>query len=337
MGEWVPLSHNHIREGLSEIQLIVGGGGFAFTKLNCAGKEPAIMHLGNKLEECVHLREIVLSNNAITDITATAQLSHLLKLQIDNNAVNQISCLAGSPNLPWLQQIDLTNNQIKVLPPLFSLPKLRFLKLEGNSIASLELGTGHEALEELELQGNELESLKGLGCLKSLRFLNASNQKEKKLASLEGLDAPMLSKLDVSGNSLATLKHISGVPVCAELFVSDNALGAPEEADSIPEEFVELGKALPMLRFVAVAGNPVGEMKSELLFVAPQLKKIDEEDVTNEHREAAKARGEEIRLAIEERERLAAEAKAEEERLKAEEEAAAAAEAAAAEAEGGGD
>ena len=46
------------------------------------------------------------------------------------------------------------------------------------------------------------------------------------------------------------------------------------KADSMPEEFVELGKALPALRFVALAGNAVGDMKSELLKAVPQLNKV---------------------------------------------------------------
>lgn len=329
-----PLSADILRGALSEIKPIVGGGGFAFTKLDVT--EKSLNHLGNKVQSCSHLRQVILSNNQFDDITPVSRLRHVLTLQADNNAITSIDCFSvedsqDSPgaDLPWCQRIDLSTNKLTALPSLAALVRLRFLRLESNEIATLEAFGGHPAIEELELQGNKLTSLRGLGPCGKLRRLNVSGNQ---LESLEGLDAPVLTYLNISSNSLASLEHIGGAVSCSELDVGGNQI-APEVPDSLPTEFLRLGKELQKLKSLALAGNPAADLKSELIICAPQVKDIDGEAVTDDDRVAATERHEEIKKAEEQRAIEKAEADAEAARAAAEAEAAAAAEAA----EGGGD
>lgn len=313
--EFVPLTHEILSQSLSQIDRAVGGGGFAFTRLDCSNKE--LTDLGNKVENYLQLRHIILSNNKLNSIDALTKLPHLLTLKLDNNEVNTLECLHDA-SLPWCQRIDFTVNKLTAVPPLSALGRLRFACFATNEIATLEGFGDHAALEELQLQENQLTSLKGLGCLSSLKSLTVSSNQ---LTSLEGLNAPVLERLDASKNQLAALEHIAGVPVCKDLDLSDNQLSA--EDPNLPE-LRRLGRDLPSLQSLNIAGNS-SDLRIEVIVAAPQISIIDGEPVSAEDREAATAKEEELQEA--------AKAKAEEEARLAAEAAAAEAEAAAAGAE----
>jgi Leucine-rich repeat (LRR) protein len=318
--DWQPLSHAILKDGLADIELCVGGGGFAFTKLDCSNKE--ITDLGNKVDAYKQLRHVILSQNKITDLTAIMKLPHLLTLQADENAVNQLDCVQDSA-LPWCQRIDLSKNQLTKVPSLLPFERLRFAKFAENVIESLQGFGDQPVLEVLELQGNSLTSLVGMGCLKSLRHLNLeSNQ----LTSLEGLDTPVLTKLDLGSNALESLAFIGGAPKCSELILT----GCKLSGDDIQlPELKRLAGDTPELRTLALSGNPLFDVlsggenpKAELLARVPQVTivvGVEVEAVLDEDREAAVTRAEELvvlkkeadeQFAREEAERLAAEAEA---------------------------
>lgn len=299
--------------GLSEILPVVGGGGFAFSKFDCSKKDPPITHLGNKLEDCTHLRHVTLSDNQITDLTAVSRLPHTLDLLAENNAVESVACLENA-ELPWCQVIDLGGNKIINLTSFGALHRLRFLRVDNNEIASLEGFGGHPTLEELTLKGNKLTTLKGFGRLDKCTVLDLS---ENQLESLEGLDAPVLPRLEVSKNKLASFEHVGGAPVCEYLVATDNALEKPEVEDSLPTEILRLLSQLPVLGSMSLAGNGVGDMKLEIVVCLPDLRELDGEAITEEDRVGAKERAEQIQAAEEARAVAAAEA-AEQARLEAE-------------------
>lgn len=325
--DWQPLSHLILKDCLKDIDLCVGGGGFAFTKLDCSNKE--ITDLGNKVDAYKQLRHVVLSQNKITDLTAVMKMPHLLTLQADENAVDKLDCVEGS-ELPWCQRLDLSKNKLTKLPSLLPFERLRFAKFAENEIVSLEGFGDQPVIEVLELQGNQLTSLVGMGCLKSLRHLVLdSNQ----LTSLEGLNAPTLAKLDLGNNALESLAFINGAPECTELILAGCKLSG--EDIQMPE-LKRLAIDTPKLETITLSGNPLfdvlGEaVKAEVLARVPQVKTVEGEAVTDEDRDASVVRAEELVVLkaeadeaarIAEEERLAEEAAAK----AAEEEAAKAAE-----------
>jgi len=327
MGEWQPLSHAILKDCLKDIELCVGGGGFAFTKLDCSNKE--ITDLGNKVDAYKQLRHVVLSQNKITDLGQLMKLPHLLTLQADENEVEKLDCLQDS-ELPWCQKLDLSKNKLTRLPSLKPFQRLRFAKFAENEIESLEGFGDHPVLEVLDLQGNKLTTLVGMGCLASLRHLVLeSNQ----LTSLEGLDTPALAKLDLGSNMLETLAFINGAPKCSELILT----GCKLSADDIQmPELKRLADDTPTLEKIVLSGNPcfeaLGEnVKAEVLARIPQVTMVEGEEVTDEDRELSVTRTEELVVLKQEADELAA--KEEAERLAAEAEAKAAEEAAAAAAE----
>merc|ERR1719436_1940805 len=97
--DFAPLTHDVLCQCLSQIELIAGGGDFAFARLDCSGRE--LTDLGNKVEDYKQLKHVVLSSNKLTDISKIAQLPHVLTLNADNNEVTSLACLAENPTLPW--------------------------------------------------------------------------------------------------------------------------------------------------------------------------------------------------------------------------------------------
>jgi Leucine-rich repeat (LRR) protein len=324
-GEWQPLSHAILKDCLKDIELIVGGGGFAFTKLDCSNKE--ITNLGNKVDAYQQLRHVILSQNKLTDLAQVMKLPHLLTLQADENEVEKLDCVQDA-ELPWCQRLDLSKNKLTRLPSLTSFQRLRFAKFAENEIESLEGFGDHPVLEVLELQGNKLTSLSGMGVLGSLRHLNlTSNQ----LTSLEGLNTPALVKLDLSSNALETLAFIKGAPKCSELILTDCKLSG--EDIQMPE-LKRLAEETPKLENIMLGGNPLFDVlgenpKSEVLARIPQVTMVENEPVNDEDREAALVRAEELVVLKKEADEQAA-------REEAERKAAEEAEAAAAAGEDGG-
>lgn len=286
MAEWQPLSHGILKDCLKDIDICVGGGGFAFTKLDCSNKE--ITHLGNKVDAYKQLKHVVLSQNKITDLTQVMKLPHLLTLQADENEVDKLDCL-DECELPWCQRLDLSKNKLTRLPSLRPFERLRFAKFAENEIESLEGFGDHPVLEVLELQGNKLTTLVGMGCLASLRHLVLdSNQ----LTSLEGLNAPTLTTLDLSNNMLESLAFINGAPNCSELILT----GCKLSGDDIQmPELKRLADATPVLKKIMLGGNPcfdaLGEnVKAEVLARVPQVTIVEGEEVTDEDRDQAVTR-----------------------------------------------
>lgn len=297
--DFKPLSHDILSNSLSEIKMAVGGGGYVFTKVDCTGQD--LTNLGNKIESYEQIRHIILASNKIADIAPLVKLPHLLTLSCEGNAVTSLKCLTEEGvTLPWLQRINFTGNKLTALPSLAALERLRFAYFGENEIESLEGFGDHPTLEELHLQKNKLTKLTGMGALEKLNLLVLS---ENQLDSLEGLNVPEVKMLDLAGNQLAILESIGGAPNCVELDLSGNKLST--ENPNLPElkKVAELKK----LRSLKIAGNTTDPLRMEALYCIRQLKKIDDEDITDEDKQGAKEKKAELLAAIKEyEEKLAA-------------------------------
>lgn len=287
-GDWAPLTHAVLCQCLSQIEQ-TSNGKFAFTRLDCSNKE--LTHLGNKVENYEQLRHVVLSHNKIQDLTQVLRLPHLLTLRADDNAVDAVDFVLAL--LPWCQRLDLSGNKLTCAPSLCPLERLRFARFTGNEIASLDGFGGHPVLEELELTENKLATLSGMGTMAALTRLDLTGNE---LTSLEGLDAPALKSLGLGKNQLASLEHVGGAPRCVSLDLSENQLSGEDPA--MPE-LARLGAEMPLLQALLLGGNPLADdqVRVQALVRIPHLLRVEDEEVTNEDREAARALGEEIAAA----------------------------------------
>merc|ERR1719335_1877106 len=137
-----------------------------------------------------------------------------------------------------------------------------------------------------------------MGCLQNLKVFNLDGNQ---LASLEGLNAPSLQKLDLSNNQLEKLEFIGGAPKCSELILA----GCKLSGDDIQlPELKRLAADTLELQSIALSGNPLFDVlgagenpKAELLARIPQVTRMvgaEVEDVNDEERQAALTRVEEL-------------------------------------------
>lgn len=72
------------------------------------------------LSSLTNLKDLVLSENQISDISALSSLKSLTDLRLFDNQISDISALSG---LSKLSDLDISRNPIKDYSPLKSLPK----------------------------------------------------------------------------------------------------------------------------------------------------------------------------------------------------------------------
>lgn len=282
---------------LSDVTKTVDGVGFAYSRLDCVGKNVGGIKL---LEQYPHLRQIDLSGNSIRDVAPLSKLSHVLSLNLSSNAISSIASWPEDA-LQHLLFLDLSGNQLTELPNL-TMPALRRADFSRNEIASCKHFAGHSRLQALKLSKNQIEHVGGLARLPALETLELGENAVSSFAGMKEL--PSLTSLDVSKNKFATLEGPWGeVTKLRSINVAGNVIAAASA-------FQPLGR-LGELRTIIAAGNPLEEqeginLRLELLICHPGLKIIDAEEVTLDERDAAKDLS--TKRKEEEEARLAAEA-----------------------------
>jgi len=299
--------HEEIMD-LSLVGKTIDGMGFAYTQLDCVGKNVGSIEV---LSDYEYLRQIDLSQNCIDNVSAIAGLSHVLRLNLSANKIPTIdSWLSGGQ--AHLMHLDLSGNKLVALPAL-QMPALRTASFARNLIDTCASFTGHSTLELLDLSVNPLDSLIGVGNMPRLKSLNVSSNKLWSLAGLSGL--PSLVDLDISSNAFESFSGPwSEMPKVETLSAQNNRV---TKADGLEALF-----QVPSLKQLNVLGNPLADedgvnIRHEVLIWQYKVQKIDGEEVTEDERGEAKALNEDRQ----EKERIRKEEEAEAKRLAEEEEA----------------
>ncbi len=111
------------------------------------------------LEYCVYLRELLLSDNQISDLSPLASLTNLTDLELIRNQISDVSPLASLTNLTYLH---LMNNEISDVSPLASLTNLTELFLVENEISDISPLASLTNLTFLNLVGNGIRDISPL-------------------------------------------------------------------------------------------------------------------------------------------------------------------------------
>jgi Leucine-rich repeat (LRR) protein len=85
---------------------------------------------------CKHVKELILSNNYISDLSELQHLKLLEELYLANNQIGIIDPLIACKNL---KNIDLSNNSIDDISTLFELNKLEYVNLIGNPVPTHQI------------------------------------------------------------------------------------------------------------------------------------------------------------------------------------------------------
>ncbi|MCH7855709.1 MAG: leucine-rich repeat domain-containing protein [Gemmatimonadetes bacterium] len=103
------------------------------------------------IQNLTSLSTLVLTNNAITDISALRGLTSLTTLHLAFNSISEISALRGLTNLTTL---GLNGNSISDITPLSGLTNLTSLDLGSNSISDISALTAVTNFRALSLSAN---------------------------------------------------------------------------------------------------------------------------------------------------------------------------------------
>ncbi|MBI9050860.1 MAG: CotH kinase family protein [Anaerolineaceae bacterium] len=183
------------------------------------------------LADLTNLKVLILQDNLVEDISAVAQLKTLKSLHLGYNEVRDLSPLA---DLNQLTRLDLYGNgNIESILPLASMHQLKYLNLDdvpiGNEITNLE---NLSNLEELSLSNCQLSDVAALQNLKKLISLNLRDNDIVDLSALAGLTN--LETLNMQSNvhaqnisalgQLTNLKKLDmqNVPVGEDVFILEN-------------------------------------------------------------------------------------------------------------------
>lgn len=166
---------------------------------------------------CASLVKVDVSQNslrALDGIPATVR-----ELTISSNLLSDLTAWDRLANLHF---VDVSNNQIKGLSSFRSLLHLRELVADNTGLTSLNGIKYHESLISLRAKGNAITELDFEGaCLHKLQTLDLENNKIRGIQNLDELQS--LTHLNLKGNQMAGFSPTGPVPL-KQLMISDNKL-----------------------------------------------------------------------------------------------------------------
>ena len=208
-------------EGLQSVRFLT-----AFSSLRCVNLNVNKLHSANDLQDLLHLEELLMKDNCLTDIVGISFLPNLRNLQLD---INQLDDLSAIEKLTNLISLSASSNLISSLPRLpFSLEKL---ELYHNRIDCLPKGSfiGTPFLMHIDLGRNFIEYVDG-EVLSRCQLLTHLVLSQNRLKEVPALKLPFLRTLWLSGNKIPNFATWSDgkfgvfLPSLEKLFIQDNLI-----------------------------------------------------------------------------------------------------------------
>lgn len=267
------LSFNQLSSFPAQLGLLTELISFKFRNNQCS-ELPAEFYLG-----CTNLRCLDFAQNKFARIDE--RIGGLSELRELVGFHNQLTTLPGTlAALSQLQVIDLSNNRLALFPSL-DFPCLTHLNVSNNMLTTLPVSlSNYTSLESLECRSNRITLLPPLGKLRSLKRIDAMENKLVELPSLSAGITSVLSFLNVGHNCLTTIppNSLTGLNALAELHLQDNNLTSLDSSisqcsslkvldvsnNSLDDLPYCLGYMLALHRIVA-SGNKIKSIRQSLL------------------------------------------------------------------------
>lgn len=168
------------------------------------------------------VRNLHISHNCLTDLTAWGHLRNLQYIDVSNN---EIESLSAFKHLVHLRGLRADNNMIKSVDGISQLDGLISLRLRGNLVERVDFrGTELLRLTHLDLRNNQISNVQNLHELRSLSDLDLEDNKlcDFYVEAPEGLET--LRSLRLGGNDLESI-DIGPYPNLRTLYLDRNRLG----------------------------------------------------------------------------------------------------------------
>lgn len=201
----------------------------SLTKVSCIGSDSEpdkkIVDISGA-EALAGATEIVLSTNAIGDVTPLAGLTRLKQLYLPGNAISDPSPLAS---LTGLEELLLSYNPISsiaTLAPLVNLTNLEVTQKDrhtGADLVSLDGVQGMTKLTRLVVNNSSIDDLTPVSGLTSLTNLAFLGNQVGSLTPLSGLGN--LKSLQADYNRISDVTPLAGLTTLTSLSLRENQIG----------------------------------------------------------------------------------------------------------------
>ncbi|EUJ24011.1 leucine-rich repeat domain-containing protein [Listeria cornellensis] len=206
------------------------------------------------IKEMPLLKNLVIYDSPLTDISALASLKSLTHLAVNRAQVKDISVINQMPSLGF---VGFDGNQIEEIPTLQNSDQMHNLSLNQNKIKSVEGLKGLDALITLSITDNQVETLAPLRGLTGLQELIAMRNK---IQTMEGINEMTgLQELNLVRNELMEVMPVTNLKALKELYADGNHIsnitpwkemsdavdwGATGQTFDIPIQKIGIGESL---------------------------------------------------------------------------------------------
>lgn len=212
------------------------------------------------------VRELSISHNMLSNLTAWDRLANLQCVDISNN---QITSLSSFQNLVHLRDLVADNTGLVSLDGIKYHETLQTIRARGNAIKELDFeGTGLQRLSTLDLESNQIWKVENLQELSSLSHLNLKGNQIVEFApkkfvplthlrisnnKLRSLDLTAMTRLYLVFADRNRLTTVSGLHRTPHL----DSLSLREQGGSNPFDMRMLSRAYEV-RKLFLSGNRIG-------------------------------------------------------------------------------
>ena len=169
------------------------------------------------LEKATQLEQLVLANNAISDLSPIKNIITLETLNVDGNNISDLSPLKDLINLT---NLNISHNAITDFSPIAGLIRLESITLTENPIADLSPLTGLISLRRFAAWGTPILNLSALTALSKLRVIDICGGEISDVSPL----APItwLKELYLVGNQIEDVTPLANLTGLTHLSLANN-------------------------------------------------------------------------------------------------------------------
>ena len=166
-----------------------------------------------------NLKELTVSNNKISDISAVANFASLEYLAANQNSIGSISSLSS---LKKLIRVELSENKLTVIDGLKNCTNLREVYADRNKINNMDVLSYLKQLEVVYLNDNNIPNINAVANLTKLKKLSINKNNVTNIGQVANISS--ITMLNCSDNQIAYVDALANLTNLTEVDVYGNKI-----------------------------------------------------------------------------------------------------------------